>query len=238
MKQEDLNYLTYGSVISISHVQDDHSFITADGFVKRSVCLKNFHHIDVVAAKNLGKMKSRPYFNTLFQIFPKFTNNTKQEILKELQGEEQEEETQPAIQNILDGIQKQQKVDEKTMMSKEQIQSFSQKLLQEFKYNLDTFEKCKSHKVSYKSHIQLLHLASSKFLACHQKEARVESSNYKITLDELPSDASLFKILPAYKYQKEGDVYSESNFINEQINIFTCILRNGQLWKNQKEIEK
>ncbi|CAD8132784.1 unnamed protein product [Paramecium pentaurelia] len=205
MKQEDLNYLTYGSVISISHVQDDHSFITADGFVKRSVCLKNFHHIDVVAAKNLGKMKSRPYFNTLFQIFPKFTNNTKQEILKELQGEEQEEETQPAIQNILDGIQKQQKVDEKTMMSKEQIQSFSQKLLQEFKYNLDTFEKCKSHKVSYKSHIQLLHLASSKFLACHQKEARVESSNYKITLDELPSDASLFKILPAYKYQKEGE---------------------------------
>lgn len=50
-----------------------------------------------------------------------------------------------------------------------------------------------------------MHLASSKFLACHQKEARVESSNYKITLDELPSDASLFKILPAYKYQKEGE---------------------------------
>ncbi|CAD8103545.1 unnamed protein product [Paramecium sonneborni] len=205
MKQEDLNYLTYGSVISISHVQDDHSFITADGFVKRSVYLKNFHHIDVVDVKGLGKMKSRPYFNTLFQIFPKFTNNTKQEILKELQGEEQEEETQPAIQNILESILKQQKVDEKTIMSKEQIQSFSQKLLQEFKYNLDTFEKSKSHKVSYKSHIQLLHLASSKFLACHQKEARVESSNYKITLDELPSDASLFKILPAYKYQKEGE---------------------------------
>ncbi|CAD8059333.1 unnamed protein product [Paramecium primaurelia] len=205
MKQEDLNYLTYGSIISISHVQDDHSFITADGFVKRAVCLKNFHHIDVVDSKFLGKMKSRPYYHTLFQIFPKFTNNTKQEILKELIGEEQEEEAQPAIQNILESIQKHQKVDEKTMMSKEQVQNFSQKLLQEFKYNLDTFEKSKAHKVSYKSHIQLLHLASSKFLACHQKEARVESSNYKITLDELPSDSSLFKILPAYKYQKEGE---------------------------------
>ena len=66
-------------------------------------------------------MKSRPYFNTLFQIFPKFTNNTKQEILKELQGEEPDEETQPAIQNILDNITKQQKIDEKTNLSKEQI---------------------------------------------------------------------------------------------------------------------
>ncbi|CAD8068825.1 unnamed protein product [Paramecium sonneborni] len=205
MKQEDLNYLTYGSIISISHVQDDHSFITADGFVKRAVFLKNFHHVDVVDTKQLGKMKSRPYYNTLFQIFPKFTNNTKQEILKELIGEEQEEESLPAIQNILESIQKQLKVDEKTMISKEQVQSFSQKLLQEFKYNLDTFEKSKAHKVSYKSQIQLLHLASSKFLACHQKEARVESSNYRITLDELPSDSSLFKILPAYKYQKEGE---------------------------------
>ena len=35
-------FLSYGSVISISHVFDDHSFITADGFVKRNVLLKNF----------------------------------------------------------------------------------------------------------------------------------------------------------------------------------------------------
>lgn len=42
-------------------------------------------------------MKSRPYFNTLFQIFPKFTNNAKQEILKEISFEEQEEEAQPNI---------------------------------------------------------------------------------------------------------------------------------------------
>lgn len=36
---KELNYLTYGSVISISHVQDDNSFITSDGFVKRAVYL-------------------------------------------------------------------------------------------------------------------------------------------------------------------------------------------------------
>jgi hypothetical protein len=26
-----------------------------------------------------------------------------------------------------------------------------------------------------------------------------------MTLDDMPSDASLFKIMPAYKYQKEGE---------------------------------
>ena len=26
-----------------------------------------------------------------------------------------------------------------------------------------------------------------------------------MTLDDLPSDASLFKIIPAYEYQKEGE---------------------------------
>ena len=42
MKSKELDFLSYGSVISISHVTDEHSFITADGFVKRSVLLKNF----------------------------------------------------------------------------------------------------------------------------------------------------------------------------------------------------
>lgn len=50
------------------------------------------HHIDLVSKEDLPLMKSRPYYNTLFQIFPKFTNNTKQEILKEFNTEDQEEE--------------------------------------------------------------------------------------------------------------------------------------------------
>jgi hypothetical protein len=48
-------------------------------------------------------------------------------------------------------------------------------------------------------------LASSKFLACHQKEAKYENNNYKLQLDPYPSEATLFRIIPAFKYQKDGD---------------------------------
>jgi hypothetical protein len=50
-----------------------------------------------------------------------------------------------------------------------------------------------------------LHLASAKFLANYQKEAKLETLNYRVSLAALPSDATLFKIIPAYKYQKEGE---------------------------------
>jgi len=35
------------------------------------------HHIDLVKVDKLNDMKSRAYYNTLFQIFPKFTNTAK-----------------------------------------------------------------------------------------------------------------------------------------------------------------
>jgi inositol 1,4,5-triphosphate receptor type 1 len=57
----------------------------------------------------------------------------------------------------------------------------------------------------YDQPIQFLHLASSKFLACHQKEAKYENNNYKLSLDTYPSEATLFRVVPAFKYQKDGD---------------------------------
>lgn len=36
------NYLTYGSVISISNVIDDDSFVTSNGFIKSNVLLRNY----------------------------------------------------------------------------------------------------------------------------------------------------------------------------------------------------
>ena len=41
-------YLTYGSIISVSHVADHNSFITSDGFVKRTVMLRNFVIIKII----------------------------------------------------------------------------------------------------------------------------------------------------------------------------------------------
>jgi len=46
---------------------------------------------------------------------------------------------------------------------------------------------------------------SSKFLACHGGEAKYETDNYAVMLDDNPSEATLFKFAPAFKYQKDGD---------------------------------
>jgi len=40
-KDYKTSFITYGSIISISHVADDNSFIYCDGFVKESVILRN-----------------------------------------------------------------------------------------------------------------------------------------------------------------------------------------------------
>jgi len=54
-------------------------------------------------------------------------------------------------------------------------------------------------------------LASNKFLSCHFNEAEIEKENYKLELDDVPSEATNFKISPSYKHQKEGEgiVYYE-----------------------------
>lgn len=79
-------------------------------------------------------------------------------------------------------------------------------MLGEFKYNVDTFEKTKQGIVNFYEDIQLMHINSSKFLACHDKESKLEKENYEITLDDYSSDNTQFKIIPAYKYQKDGNL--------------------------------
>lgn len=90
-------------------------------------------------------------------------------------------------------------------IDKDKISGLQAKLLDEFKYNYDTFEKTKNIKVSYNQAFQLLHVDSCKFLACHNDESKHESDNFIVTLDEYASEATLFKFSPAFKYQKDGD---------------------------------
>lgn len=51
-----------------------------------------------------------------------------------------------------------------------------------------------------------MHVESSKFLSCHDEESHLEKENYLITLDDYTSDSTMFKILPAFKYQMDGDM--------------------------------
>lgn len=45
-----------------------------------------------------------------------------------------------------------------------------------------------------------MHLNTSKFLACVDHESKVEKENFLVTLEEYSSDATRFKIKPAFKY--------------------------------------
>ncbi|KAL4462524.1 hypothetical protein ABPG74_000354 [Tetrahymena malaccensis] len=83
-------------------------------------------------------------------------------------------------------------------------------LQNEYKYNVDTFENNKNQPVNYNQPFQLLHLNSSKFLSCNSVESKWEKENYEISLEEFCTDSTLFKIIPAFKYQKDS-----SNAISE-----------------------
>lgn len=65
-----------------------------------------------------------------------------------------------------------------------------------------------------------MHLDSSKFLACHNQEANVQKNNYKVTLEDYTSENTLFKIVPAFKYQKDGDltIYANEIIVIERVN--------------------
>ena len=47
--------------------------------------------------------------------------------------------------------------------------------MNEYKYNVESYEKDKTLELTYDQPFQLLHLASSKFLACRNKEAKYEN---------------------------------------------------------------
>jgi inositol 1,4,5-triphosphate receptor type 1/inositol 1,4,5-triphosphate receptor type 3 len=72
--------------------------------------------------------------------------------------------------------------------------------MNEYKYNIDTFEKTKMQKISQNQPFQMMHLASGRFLACHEVESTYENQNYQIRLDDFTSDASVFTIIPAYTF--------------------------------------
>lgn len=73
-------------------------------------------------------------------------------------------------------------------------------LLKEYKYNFDSFQKSSTLDVCYSQAVQLMHLNSGKFLACHTIEAEHEKENFHVTLDDYTSDATMWKFVPSFKY--------------------------------------
>lgn len=117
---------------------------------------------------------------------------------KDNKGKKDKDEKGKASQNQINEVE-----DDKDQFLK-RISKHQITLQNEFKYNVDTFENNKNLPVNYNQPFQLLHLNSSKFLSCNFVESKHEKENYEISLEEFCSDSTLFKIVPAFKYQKDN----------------------------------
>lgn len=189
---EKVTPLTFGSIISLSSIDSSDSFIHVDGFIKDKVLVKRFDTTD-------SKLM---YSKCLFQIYPTFINTYKKEAL--------------ALQEAVDVSRK-----PKAIKRVEIINSLQEKIATEFSFNLETFKKVTGQPILFGQPVQLLHVTSNKFLACRNTEADIEKENYKISLNEFSSDATVFKFFPCYKHQKEseGIIYIDDHIFITTTNV-------------------
>lgn len=135
----------------------------------------------------LKNSDSKNYSKCLFQILPAFLNLAKQN----------------AINLNLDINDKYKNISD--LKKKEILDDVSKKVMQEYKFNHETFEKLKNTPITFDSQIQLFHIASNKFLSGNLEKAELEKQNYKLELSEYPSEYSYFKFLPNFIFQKRPD---------------------------------
>lgn len=199
MEEEKSKVLEIGSFVSFSSVQNPESFIYTDGFVKDRITLRNFARPD---AKNV-------FSKCLFQIYPFFTNTHKKEA-----------------QNLLDESKSHHHGEDKPQgkvgtKSQKEIHELQEKLMIEFRFNQEAFKKVTNNPVSFGQPIQLLHISSNKFLALRPVEADMERENYKLFLEDITSDYTVFKFMPCYRHQKDSEGLI---FINDHVYLTSAIL--------------
>ena len=200
------NPITYGSVIAISYASDPNSFIFANGFSRSNIFVKNMLKLDEKSKENLHKNKEKKHFfsSCLFLISPIFSNNLKQDALDWIDlaikakniGANHEE---GSLNQINEEI------------TFEKINQTKSKIISEYKSNMEIFNKFKKKPMNFNQSFQLIHLDSYKYLACYDKEAYHEKENFSMQLDEYPSEHTIFRISPAFKYQKDAEQILNEN---------------------------
>jgi hypothetical protein len=80
--------------------------------------------------------------------------------------------------------------------------------------------------VQYGAEIQLFHVDSESYLCAKKTCAELEKTCNKVELQDKPSPAIYFKILPRYKYRQEGEKIKYGDqiiFLNIKINLYLHI---------------
>ncbi|KAL4438400.1 hypothetical protein ABPG74_009439 [Tetrahymena malaccensis] len=132
---------------------------------------------------------------------------------KDKKGKQDEIKSDPAN---ADNDEEEDKKQDQDYLDRENLDKQKVNLLNEYKANFDTFKKAKDQTVSFNSVVQLLHLNSAKWLAIKPIEAKHQKENFRMTLEAYTSENTMFKIIPSFKYQKDGD---QVIFANEIVYI-------------------
>ena len=100
---------------------------------------------------------------------------------------------------------------------KEKVNKLKESTEGEIKTNIQIYSHFQQQPIKFGSLIHLQHLASGKFLSIVPKQnAKIEKDNLKVELVDFFSDNSLIRMIPAYKFQKEGNSlikYNEQAFL-------------------------
>ncbi|KRW98864.1 MIR motif [Pseudocohnilembus persalinus] len=205
-KQQEIKY---GSIISISHFQDNNSFISADGHINNYAYLYNFGEDSRIKQQKMEQSRKKEnkkskqsksnlytkfnFSNTLFVIFPKGTNKDKMKILEKLNLDSDEIYNQDEQKSI-------------PPLQSEEIEPLKNDLLKEYYSNFENFKKSSfGLPVNYNQSVQLMHLNSAKFLACKPIEAQHQKEKFQVSLDDYTSENTIFKFAQSFNYQKDGD---------------------------------
>lgn len=122
-----------------------------------------------------GNNSTSKFNRCQFQILPQFSNNFKKIV----------------------GISKDISLDN------ESAQELCEKLEDEYKYNLEAYNKQLGAEVHFGKIVQLFHISSGNFLSMSKDEADIEKENYKLKFSKISNDETFFKFMPAFKYQKQ-----------------------------------
>ena len=208
LASDDFTYLQYGSVVSISDAFNPTSFMYTDGFIKA----------EKVKLKKIVKVDFRSSFSKcLFKIYPIFSNISKNHVYE---FEEQQ------AKNNSTNHENHEEEKKKSYATSKVISELQDKILGEFKSNKEIVEKYKNHPVLFGQTIQLLHVASNKFLSCGEKQSILEPQNFSLTLQSYPNDYSAFKIMPTLKHQFTNDKHihlKDMVYITSEVRIETKI---------------
>ncbi|EGR32970.1 MIR domain protein [Ichthyophthirius multifiliis] len=171
--------LKFGDVLSLSPKDQFLKFITCDGFVQTKAYIKSLQY------DGNGQLFDR----CLFRIYPVFSVTNQQALISSYKRK-----------NKTNNKYKRQTTVAKK--SEEQKQAELQNnVIQEYKNNLDLYEKIKGTEISFNQDVQFLHLASNKFLVCNYIESDYEKENFKLELQEFSSQNTNFKILNSFSHQ-------------------------------------